>query len=116
MSWRLYGLRPYFGCYSPIESAARRLPSRQTAIKCGVDSSHLQPEQIAQLRRVVGRDLRFLNNLCARMQSLRFPVDDPLCRAALTARDAMQDLYTASHYAGCQGGVGKPTDRTGSIT
>jgi len=74
-----------------------------------VDASHLQPEQIARLRGVVARDLRFLNKLCSRMQSLRFPVDDPVCTAAHRARDAMQDLYTASHYAGCKSGVARPS-------
>ncbi|HWE01891.1 MAG TPA: hypothetical protein VG326_05725 [Tepidisphaeraceae bacterium] len=72
-----------------------------------MNSSHLHPEQVVRLRAAVGRELRYLNNLCGRMQTLRFPPDDPLCRAAHRARDALQDLYTASHYCGCSSGVGK---------
>jgi hypothetical protein len=72
-----------------------------------VDSSHLTPDQVARLRLTLGRELRYLNNLCGRMQTLRFPPDDGLCRAAQRARDALQDLYTAAHYCGCSSGVGK---------
>lgn len=41
------------------------------------------------------------------MQRLGWPVDDPVCRAAAMARDAAQDLFTATHYAGCKRGVGR---------
>lgn len=74
----------------------------------GVDSSDLTPEQVERLRATVGRQLRFLNKLCARMQKLRWPVEDQVCRDGLRARDAVQDLYTALHYAGRTSGVGKP--------
>jgi hypothetical protein len=72
-----------------------------------VDSSHLTPEQVARLKSTAGRSLRYLNRLCERMQRLAFPIDDLLCQAGHRARDAMQDLYTASHYCGCKSGVGK---------
>ncbi len=71
-----------------------------------MDSSHLTTEQIARLRAVLGRELRYLNNLCGRMQALRFPPEDRLCRAAHRARDAAQDLYTAAHYCACSHGTG----------
>jgi hypothetical protein len=73
-----------------------------------VDSTYLNSEQVERLRAIVGRDLRFLNRLCARMQRLAFPLDDPLCQAGLRARDVVQDLYTAIHYCGCKSGVGRP--------
>ena len=38
--------------------------------------------------------MRFLNKLCARMQKLRWPVEDQVCRDGLRARDAVQDLAT----------------------
>ena len=72
-----------------------------------MDSSHLKPEQVARLQATLGKQLRYLNRLCARMQRLSFPLDDPLCQPAHRARDAMQDLYTAAHYCGCSSGVGR---------
>lgn len=75
-----------------------------------MDSSYLTPVQVERLRAIVGRDLRFLNRLCARMQRLAFPLDDPLCQAASRARDVMQDLYTSIHYCGCNSGVGRLPD------
>lgn len=77
-----------------------------------MDSSYLTSEQVERLRAIVGRDLRFLNRLCARMQRLAFPLDDPLCQAATRARDVMQDLYTSIHYCGCKSGVGRPPDQS----
>jgi hypothetical protein len=62
---------------------------------------------MVRLKEEIGRQLQYLNRLCARMQSLRWPVDDPVCRAATTARNALQDLYSATHYAACKHGVGK---------
>ena len=52
------------------------------------------------LREQVRRQLRYLNKLCARLQTLRFPLEDPLCREALRARDAVQGLYTAALASG----------------
>lgn len=65
------------------------------------------PEQAAQLMATIGRQLRYLNRLCRRMDRLGFPRQDPLWQAAWTARDAMQDLHMAAHYAGCTSGVGR---------
>ena len=59
----------------------------------------------------LGRNLRYLNRLCARMQQLGFPPEDPLFRAARQARDAAQDLYTAAIYLRCESGVGRPSSR-----
>jgi hypothetical protein len=61
-----------------------------------VDSSNFKPEQIERLRAVISRQLNNLNRLCGRMQQRHWPVDDPLSRAAITARAAMQDLYTVT--------------------
>lgn len=67
----------------------------------------LTPQQAERLKTVVARELRFLNRLCARMQQLQFPLDDPVWLAASAARNAVQDLHTAAHYAACRSGVGR---------
>lgn len=73
-----------------------------------MDSRDLSIEQVKRLHDLVGRQLRFLNRLCERMDQLQFPPDDPLYRAALTARHATQGLFVESHYASCTSGVGQP--------
>ena len=55
-----------------------------------------------RLQQTLRRQLQYLNRLCARMQRLGFPLEDPLCHPAQRARDALQDLYTAAHYCGCE--------------
>ena len=69
----------------------------------------IQPEQADKLQAMVARELRFLNRLCQRMQLRRFRPDDPLWLAAHRARDSVQHLHVAVHYAGCRSGVGRPT-------
>ena len=71
-------------------------------------SADLKPEQIARRRREIGRQLRYHNRLCARMQRLGWPLDDTVAREAARARNALQDLFTATHYAACKSGVGRP--------
>ena len=56
----------------------------------------------------MGRQLRFLNRMIARMQQRQFPLGDPLWQAGVTARNAAPDLLTAAGYAGCRSGVGRP--------
>jgi hypothetical protein len=58
-----------------------------------MDSTRLRPEQLAKLRAQISRQLEYLNKLCARMQTLRFPLEDPVCREALRARSHVQALY-----------------------
>lgn len=70
-----------------------------------MDSGELTAEQAERLKQVLGRHLRFLNRLVERMQQRQFPLEDPLWIAAVTARNAAQDLFTAAHYAGCKRGV-----------
>jgi hypothetical protein len=70
-------------------------------------STDLHPAQAQKLTATVARQLQFLNRLCDRMTELGFPTDDPLWRAASQARNAVQDLHVAAHYAGCRGGVGR---------
>ena len=72
-----------------------------------MNSGDLTAEQARRLREAIGRQLRYLNKLCARMQRLGWPVEDPVCKAASAARDATQDLFTATHYMGCEQGVRK---------
>jgi hypothetical protein len=76
-----------------------------------VSSDDLKPEQARQLMETVGRQLRFLNRLCQRMDRVRFPPDDSLRQAAWTARNAMQHLYMTCHYASCTHGVGRPAQQ-----
>lgn len=72
-----------------------------------MSSDDLTSQQAEALRQTIGRQLRYLNRLCARIQVLRWPLDDPVALAAQQARKAMQDLYTATHYAACRHGVGR---------
>jgi len=41
------------------------------------------------------------------MDRLGFPPQDPLWRAAVQARHALQGLHVAAHYASCTSGVGR---------
>ena len=67
---------------------ARWLPYR-----AGVTSADLKPEQVQALQQTLARQLRYLHRLCARMQRLRFPLDDPLVKTAMHAREAVQALH-----------------------
>ncbi len=78
-----------------------------------MNSADLEREQAARLVERVRLQLVYLNKLCARIQKLRWPIDDPLSRAALTARNASQDLLTAARYAGMRQGIGKPSGSNG---
>ncbi len=78
-----------------------------------VTSYDLHPEQAAKLKAIVARHLRFLNRLCNRMNHLGFPPTDPLWQAAARARNALQDLSVACHYATCKSGVGLPASAIG---
>lgn len=82
-------------------------PHRHCSYAGDVKSDDLKPEQARKLMATVAKQLRFLNRLCGRMSALGFPPNDPLWRAASEARNAMQDLHVASHYAGCKTGVGR---------
>jgi hypothetical protein len=65
-----------------------------------MDSRQLKAEQIQKLAAVLGRQLRYLNRLCVRMQRLSFPVDDPLSQRAIAARNALQSLYAETLTSG----------------
>lgn len=65
-----------------------------------VDSSNLTRRQADRLRNDVARQLVYLNKLCARIQSLRWPADDFLGREAVRARNAVQALYIATQGVG----------------
>ena len=70
----------------------------------GMKPADLPPQKIARFREQIGRQLRYHNRLCARMQRLGWPLDDPIVREGLRVRDALQDLYTATHYVVCASG------------
>jgi hypothetical protein len=82
-----------------------RLPA--AAYPAPVQSSDLSPKQAEALRVRVARQLRFLNRLCERMTRLGFPPAGELFTAALRARDAVQSLHVACHYASRKSGVGR---------
>jgi hypothetical protein len=44
-----------------------------------VDSSDLKPEQIAALLSQVQKQLHYIHKLTARMQKMRWPMEDRLC-------------------------------------
>ena len=73
----------------------------------GVDSSHLTRQQAEALRLQVAQRLCWLNRLAERMQRVGFSPQDDLFLAAQRARNSMQDLTTAAHYASCEHGVGR---------
>jgi hypothetical protein len=72
-----------------------------------MDSSHLTRQQAEALRAQVAVRLRWLNRLTARMQRVGFSPQDELFLATQRARNFMQDLMTAAHYASCEHGVGR---------
>jgi hypothetical protein len=72
-----------------------------------MDSTTLRPEQIAHLSADVRRNLHYLNRLTERMTRQGWPVHDPLDIAAKNARNSMQDLFVATHYASCPHGMGR---------
>src|SRR5690348_898619 len=80
----------------------------------GVDSSNLTPTQAARVGAQIGRHLRYLNRLCARVQQVGFPPNDPLFYAAMRARNEAQGLSVACHYASCTSGVGRASKPTAS--
>ena len=86
--------------------APLRIASRVVGLNC-MDGQRITTAQTARLRQLVARNLRFLSRLCGRMARLGFPPADPLYRAALNARNAVQGLHVESHYASCKGGVGR---------
>ena len=71
-----------------------------------MSSDDLTPDQAEALKAIVGRQLRYLNRLVAKMQLRQFPVDDRLWVAGIAARNCAQDLFVACHYAGCKSGGG----------
>lgn len=59
-----------------------------------MDSRQLPQAKVEQLRtRLVGQ-LDYLNRLCMRMETLKFPLNDPLFVSANRAREAMQTVLT----------------------
>jgi hypothetical protein len=57
-----------------------------------MDSRQLPPQKIGQLRTWVAHRQKYLDRLCQRMESLKFPPDDALYLAARKARDALQNM------------------------
>jgi hypothetical protein len=42
------------------------------------------------------------------MEQRRFPPDDHLYQAIVTAKGALQAAFMAAHYESCKSGVGRP--------
>ena len=73
-------------------------------------ASDLTPGQLATLKAHVGRQLAYLNRLCERMNRTGFAPYDTVFQASLNARNAVQDLHVAIHYAGVKHGVAADAD------
>ena len=74
-------------------------------------SSDLTDEQLERLKRQMGPPLRWLNALIRRMDAVGFDPTDDVYRAALRARDSMQSLHVAAHYASVRQGIGRAAER-----
>ena len=57
-----------------------------------MESSSLQPEQVERVLAVVLRQRDYLSRLVERMRIKRFPPDDPVYRAALSAYEKTSNL------------------------
>jgi hypothetical protein len=59
-----------------------------------MDSRQLPQRKVEQLKQRLTQQLDFLNRLCMRMESLKFPLNDPLFVSANRARESMQTMLT----------------------
>ena len=66
----------------------------------------LTREQIDALMAQLRPMRAYLGRLQKRMEKVGFTPDDPLLKLTAKARDAVQELAMAVHYAGCKGQVG----------
>ena len=66
----------------------------------------LRPGQVAQLRRQLLRQQRYLYRLCDRMRRTNFPEGDPMWVSALRARAAVDDLLRSIPIKPLRGGRG----------
>ena len=57
-----------------------------------MESSELQPEQVERLIVTIARQRDYLSRLIERMRVRRFPVDDPIYRAAVGAYEKTSNL------------------------
>lgn len=71
-------------------------------------SDDLTIRQAGALREQVRGRLLWATELVERCRLQGFPPADPVFREAEGARQKLQDLFNACHYAGCRSGVGKP--------
>jgi len=93
-------------CFASIESFAPTSAEASDALRSSVPAN-LTTAQAEALRVLIGKHLRFLNRLIDRMTRVGIAPTDELFISALRARDALQHLHVACHYASCRGGVGK---------
>lgn len=63
-----------------------------TAYHPRVDCSSLDPQQVEQMLAVLQKQRDYLTRLLERMRSRRFPSDDPVFRAALSAYEKVSNL------------------------
>jgi hypothetical protein len=68
-----------------------------------MDSRRLKSSQVAQLQATIGKQLGYVNKVCARMRELGFLVDDPVYREALRAESALQALFDVTRRLRQQG-------------
>jgi hypothetical protein len=75
-----------------------------------MQTNDLTPGQLAALKAQVDRQLAYLNRLCERMNRRGFAPFDSVFQASLNARNAVQDLHVAIHYADVKHGVAAEAD------
>jgi hypothetical protein len=73
----------------------------------GMDSTKLTDKQLADLNRIVSRQLNFLTRLQRRMEHLRFSPRDEIYLATMKAQDSIHELSVKLHYLSCKDGVGR---------
>ena len=71
-----------------------------------MESSQLKPEQVERMLVAIARQRDYLSRLIERMRVRRFPVDDPIYRAAVGAYEKTSNLCVvmAKYRSGGGGG------------
>lgn len=69
-----------------------------------MDNRDIRPEQAREIHETLMPTLGYLNKLLQRMDQRGFPDEDPYCKSAIAARDALHDLCVKTHLMSCVGG------------
>ena len=71
-----------------------------------MESSNLHPEQVERMLVTIARQRDYLSRLIERMRVRRFPVDDPIYRAAVSAYEKTSNLCVVMAKYRSRGGGG----------